>query len=188
MRSLIGRSQGAAHQNPGPLVSLPKGFRVIRRTCLFLSTLCLISVASSAVTPTSSSEEVAVQLRDQVTAGQSVAFSWVSELTTRIGPRPAGSLNDNEAGAWAAKKLTELGFENVRIENFPFRRSRCIPIYPTTSICITARTIRWTRSIARASTRMWPRGRPSRGWPPIAMQISAAQGLRKRRAHRSVIC
>ena len=90
----------------------------MNRLAALIFTMSLISPAAQAVTP-SSSESVAIQLRDQAMAGQSVAYSWVSELTTRIGPRPAGSPNDNLAATWAAQKLKELGFENVKIESFP---------------------------------------------------------------------
>jgi carboxypeptidase Q len=90
----------------------------VNRTGAVLLTVSLASAASGAATP-GTSESVAIQLRDRAIADQSVAYSWVSELTTRIGPRPAGSRNDNLAAAWAAKKLQELGFENVHIETFP---------------------------------------------------------------------
>lgn len=66
-----------------------------------------------------SAEEVAVQLRDAAMAGHDVAFSWVSELTSRFGPRPAGSANEHAAAEWAAARLKALGFENVHIETFP---------------------------------------------------------------------
>jgi hypothetical protein len=52
-------------------------------------------------------------------AGHSVAYPWVSELTTRIGPRPAGSANEHQAAQWAVDKLKSLGFENVHVETFP---------------------------------------------------------------------
>ena len=62
---------------------------------------------------------VAAQLRDAAMAGHDIAYSWVSELTTRFGPRPAGSNTEQQAAAWAATRLKDLGFENVRIESFP---------------------------------------------------------------------
>jgi len=52
-------------------------------------------------------------------AGHDIAYSWVSELTTRFGPRPAGSTNEQQAAEWAAARLKALGFENVHIESFP---------------------------------------------------------------------
>jgi Zn-dependent M28 family amino/carboxypeptidase len=62
---------------------------------------------------------VAAQLRDTALAGHDIAYAWVSELTTRFGPRPAGSANEQQAAEWAAARLTALGFENVHIESFP---------------------------------------------------------------------
>jgi carboxypeptidase Q len=64
-------------------------------------------------------ETVAAQLRDAAMAGHDIAYSWVSELTTRFGPRPAGSANEQQAAQWAAARLKALGFENVHIESFP---------------------------------------------------------------------
>ena len=69
--------------------------------------------------PTSAPESVAVQLRDAALAGHSLAYEWVSELTTRFGPRPAGSASEHQAAEWAAARLKSLGFENAHIEGFP---------------------------------------------------------------------
>jgi Zn-dependent M28 family amino/carboxypeptidase len=69
--------------------------------------------------PPASPEATAIQLRDKAVNGQSIAYSWVSELTARFGPRPAGSANEQHAAAWAAERLKALGFENVRVEPFP---------------------------------------------------------------------
>lgn len=66
-----------------------------------------------------SSESIAGELRDKAMRGESVAWDFVSELTTRIGPRPAGSPAERAAAEWSAEKLKSLGFENVRIEPFP---------------------------------------------------------------------
>jgi carboxypeptidase Q len=78
------------------------------------TTLAADSSPSSAQT-----EKTAAELRDKAMRGESVAWEFVSELTTRIGPRPAGSPAEQAAAAWAAKKLQDYGFENVRVENFP---------------------------------------------------------------------
>jgi carboxypeptidase Q len=64
-------------------------------------------------------EQIAAQLRDAALAGQDLAWDWVSELTTRFGPRPAGSDNEHQAAEWAAARLKALGFANVHIETFP---------------------------------------------------------------------
>lgn len=65
-----------------------------------------------------SPDTVAEQLREAALAGHSVAYSWVSELTTRFGPRPAGSLNEQRAAEWAAARLKALGFDNAHVERF----------------------------------------------------------------------
>jgi len=80
-----------------------------------LSTLALAAPAGAAPT----SEAVAAQLRDAAMGGHSSAYAWVSELTTRFGPRPAGSSNEHAAADWAAARLKALGFDNVHIESFP---------------------------------------------------------------------
>jgi carboxypeptidase Q len=75
--------------------------------------------AADSLPPAAEIEQTAVQLREQAMRGESVAWEFVSELTTRIGPRPAGSPAEQAAAAWAAKKLKEYGFDDVRVEDFP---------------------------------------------------------------------
>lgn len=53
--------------------------------------------------------------------GSGVAWDIVEGLTTEIGPRPAGSPAEKAAREWGAAKLKELGFQNVRIEDFVTR-------------------------------------------------------------------
>ena len=79
--------------------------------------LAFMPLAWGAAPPTP--ETIAGQLRDAALAGHDVAYSWVSELTTRFGPRPAGSDNEHRAAEWAAARLKALGFDNVHIETFP---------------------------------------------------------------------
>lgn len=43
--------------------------------------------------------------------------SWLADV---YGPRMAGSPSHKQAAAWAAKKMTELGFANVHVEKWPF--------------------------------------------------------------------
>ena len=62
--------------------------------------------------------ETAVQLRDRAMGG-TIAYSLVEDITTRFGPRPAGSAAETAAAEWGAVKLKELGFTNVTIETFP---------------------------------------------------------------------
>ncbi len=91
----------------------------MNRISLFLSFSALSLAAASAWSADTSSEAIASELRDKALRGESVAWDIVSELTTRIGPRPAGSAAERAAAEWSAKKLKALGFENVRIESFP---------------------------------------------------------------------
>ena len=74
---------------------------------------------SGAIPKAHDSEQIARQLRDAAMAGHDVAYDWVSELTTRFGPRPAGSESERRAAEWAQARLKALGFENVHIESFP---------------------------------------------------------------------
>jgi carboxypeptidase Q len=61
--------------------------------------------------------ETAVVLRDRALAGN-VAYELVEGIT-RMGPRLAGTAAEHRAAAWGAERLRALGFENVRIEEFP---------------------------------------------------------------------
>lgn len=93
----------------------------LRRLC---AAACVLSLSAAAIgaraaSPTAAAEIVAAQLRDAALAGHDIAYAWVSELTSRFGPRPAGSVNEHQAAEWAAARLKELGFENVHIESFP---------------------------------------------------------------------
>lgn len=58
--------------------------------------------------------ETAGALRDKALES-SDAYSFVAGLTTEVGPRPAGSVNDRKAVAWAAERLRSYGLE-VRTE------------------------------------------------------------------------
>jgi carboxypeptidase Q len=47
-----------------------------------------------------------------------LAYGIVSDLTTEIGPRLAGSESEAKARTWAVERLKALGFQNVRVEEF----------------------------------------------------------------------
>lgn len=49
------------------------------------------------------------------------AWSIVADLTTQIGPRPAGSPREAAAREWAAARLKALGFDNVTIDPFTMK-------------------------------------------------------------------
>ena len=57
-------------------------------------------------------------LRDATMAGDTYAWDIVEGLTTEVGPRLAGTEAEARARDWAVKKLTAMGFANVRVETF----------------------------------------------------------------------
>ena len=57
-------------------------------------------------------------LRDAALAGDNYAWDITEGLTTEIGPRLAGTDAEARAREWAVRKLTALGFSNVRVETF----------------------------------------------------------------------
>jgi carboxypeptidase Q len=61
----------------------------------------------------------AVELRDRALAGN-IAYE-ITEGITRLGPRLAGTEAEHRAAAWGAQRLRELGFRNVRVEEFPLQ-------------------------------------------------------------------
>ena len=61
---------------------------------------------------------LAAQIRDRAMA-DNIALDYVTQLTTRFGPRSAGSPSEQAAAAWAADYMRRHGFQNVRIETFP---------------------------------------------------------------------
>ncbi|WP_396592756.1 M20/M25/M40 family metallo-hydrolase [Brevundimonas sp. R86498] len=50
---------------------------------------------------------------------ENIALDYVTQLTTRFGPRPAGSASETAAAEWAAGYMRDHGFRNVRIQEFP---------------------------------------------------------------------
>lgn len=65
-------------------------------------------------------EDQAATARQLAEAGLESDLAWdiVESLTTEIGPRLGGSEAEARARDWGVRTLTELGFENVRIEEF----------------------------------------------------------------------
>ena len=47
------------------------------------------------------------------------AMKIVRDLTTEIGPRPAGSEAEKRAAAWAKQRFEQLGFDKIWVESFP---------------------------------------------------------------------
>ena len=59
--------------------------------------------------------KTAEQLRDKALADDT-GYKIVSSLTTEVGPRIAGGLNDERGRAWAIAKFKELGYDKVYTE------------------------------------------------------------------------
>jgi|RhiMethySRZTD1v2_1073278.scaffolds.fasta_scaffold14598_5 hypothetical protein len=57
-------------------------------------------------------------LRDKALDGDNYAWEIVEGLTTEVGPRLAGTEAEARARDWAVRRLTAMGFANVRVEPF----------------------------------------------------------------------
>ncbi|HST92113.1 MAG TPA: hypothetical protein VLJ13_07930, partial [Brevundimonas sp.] len=85
---------------------------------LAASALALCLAASPALAQDQRTIREAEQLRDRALQSN-VAYDLVSELTTRFGPRLAGSTSEQASARWGATKFREMGFDNVSVEEFP---------------------------------------------------------------------
>lgn len=85
---------------------------------LAVSALVLGLLAGPVVAQDARAIREAEQLRDKALEG-SIAYELVSDLTTRFGPRLAGSESERASAAWGAETFRALGFDNVAIEEFP---------------------------------------------------------------------
>jgi hypothetical protein len=96
-------------------------FRRTRRLHASAGAMTALALLSGAV-PAAAQDEAAVrtaeELRDRALEG-TIAFDLVSELTTRFGPRLAGSASEQAAAAWGAQTFRSLGFDDVAVEPFP---------------------------------------------------------------------
>jgi len=85
---------------------------------LAAGTLALTLVGAPAVAQDAATVARAETIRDAA-LNRNIALDYVTRLTTRFGPRPAGSKAEQDAAAWAADYMRAQGFQNVRIEEFP---------------------------------------------------------------------
>jgi carboxypeptidase Q len=92
--------------------------RLMTASALALGLLAPAAFAPHALAQDAATEAQAVAIRDRAMAAN-VAMDYVTQLTTRFGPRPAGSRAEQQAAAWAADYMRAQGFQNVRIEEFP---------------------------------------------------------------------
>jgi hypothetical protein len=80
--------------------------------------LCLATgstLAASATTIPATAVQTAIALRDKALSDDT-GYQIVTSLTTEIGPRLAGSPNDQRARDWAIAKFKALGFDKVYTE------------------------------------------------------------------------
>ncbi len=89
--------------------------------CIFASTYTMHLAAR---------ESAAVERVMEQAHGAGLGYEILESLTTEVGPRLAGTEAEARARRWALAKLTALGFQNVRVEEF------ALPV--------------WTRGIERA--------------------------------------
>lgn len=85
---------------------------------LAASALALGLAAAPAVAQDARTIREAEQLRDRALQ-ENEAYELVSELTTRFGPRLAGSPAEQASARWGADQFRAMGFDNVSIEEFP---------------------------------------------------------------------
>jgi hypothetical protein len=85
---------------------------------LAASALALTLAAAPAVAQDARTVREAEQLRDRALR-DNVAYELVSELTTRFGPRMAGSASEQASARWGADQFRVMGFDNVSVEEFP---------------------------------------------------------------------
>jgi hypothetical protein len=84
-----------------------------------LSTTALLTgLAAPASAQDADTIRAAERVRDAA-LNDTVALDYVTQLTTRFGPRPAGSASETAAAEWAAGYMRDLGFRNVHIQEFP---------------------------------------------------------------------
>ncbi len=87
---------------------------------LSLASLCLLTSVVQAQNVADIPREVRENVERLIQQGldDTVGYTFVRDLTTKVGPRLAGSEAEERARSWATAELAELGFANVRTEPF----------------------------------------------------------------------
>ena len=80
----------------------------------FLTTLVLSAHAADRPPTFSRADLVAASTLRERALADGTAYGLVESLTTRVGPRPAGSAGDKAAVAWGAEQMRRLGLTDVR--------------------------------------------------------------------------
>ncbi len=87
-----------------------------------LSLLAAVSALALTALPAAGQDAATIRAAERVrdaALNDTVALDYVTQLTTRFGPRPAGSASETAAAEWAAGYMREQGFRNVHIQAFP---------------------------------------------------------------------
>lgn len=69
-------------------------------------------------TPLTPELESKVEALISTSLNDTVGLQFVEDLTTEVGPRLAGSEQEQRARDWSVRELSELGFQNIRVETF----------------------------------------------------------------------
>ena len=93
-------------------------FVSVRRSVLAATSMLSLAIAGPVLAQDAATIRNAERVRDAA-LNDTVAMDYVTQLTTRFGPRPAGSASETAAAQWAAGYMRELGFKNVHIQAFP---------------------------------------------------------------------
>ncbi len=94
----------------------------------------LLASGAFAQTPAELEEQIAsnTEILIEQALADTVGLAFVEDLTTEVGQRLAGSEAEQRARDWSVAELTELGFDNVRVEAFeiPFwsRKSEAVSV------------------------------------------------------------
>jgi Zn-dependent M28 family amino/carboxypeptidase len=93
------------------------------KSSLFAALLAAVAPAPAQTPPAAPPPPVLVDprvaaLRDNALANDHYAWDVVEGLTTEVGQRLAGTEAEARARDWAVRKLTAMGFANVRVEPF----------------------------------------------------------------------
>lgn len=96
-------------------------FLITTTALLLISSAAGSAAAQNAAEPfTEASRQTARDLAHTALSSD-LAYGIVRSLTTEVGPRLAGTPQEARAREWAVRELTELGFDNVRVESFPLK-------------------------------------------------------------------
>ena len=93
---------------------------MIKRLTLavLLASATVLSAQTAPAPPPAPVDPKVAALRDAALANDQYAWDITEGLTTEVGPRLAGTEAEARARDWAVRKLTAMGFANVRVEPF----------------------------------------------------------------------